>query len=372
MPLTITDLILCEQKVAYLRVDAELNILEYVGDDRLLQLQPAQLSDIKQYTATELIPELYGCEDLLQDILQGIMPKFCLENLNRVNITTGDTYYLNLSILPYQESHSPPQFVITLIDTSSWSHVQQTLTQQRNELDLLKQSLDDTNQRLQYILQRYVPPEVGKALMEKRILPELGGGVRCVSVLFADLRNYTTISERLTPAETIEILSICLEMVSKAIMSAGGVVVNYMGDGVMAIFNAPDEQADHAQRAVRAGMMIQTMAKEMRAKLPPNTPLLTFGVGINTGDALVGNIGAQWHHQYSAVGDTINVASRICSYARPNEVLIGSDCYELVQTDVLANALPPLKFKGKSQEMVVYQVEQWVGASYSLDDLHQV
>ncbi|EIJ41123.1 family 3 adenylate cyclase [Beggiatoa alba B18LD] len=354
--LSITDFVLREQKVAYLHINADLKIIEYRGDSTLL-LQVVQLDGTLHCMVTELIPELYGCEDLLLAMLQGDEPKFCLENLNRVNEATQEVTYLNLTIFPYDVQ----TLVITLLDITAWSQVQQTLTQQRNELHLLKQSLDDTNNRLQYILKRYVPAEVGKALMEKRIMPELGGTVRCISVLFADLRNYTTISERLTPTETIEILSICLDMVTQAIMSMGGVVVNYMGDGVMAIFNAPDEQPDHAQRVVKAGVMIQKMAKEMRAKLPPDTPLLTFGVGINTGDALVGNIGAQWHHQYSAVGDTINVASRICSYARPNEVLIACYTHDFVSKNIIANALPPLKFKGKSQEMVVYQVEEWIG-----------
>ncbi|EDN72132.1 adenylate/guanylate cyclase [Beggiatoa sp. SS] len=205
-------------------------------------------------------------------------------------------------------------------------------------------------------MQYYVPREVGKALMEKRIVPKLGGEEREVTALFADLRNYTSISEQLTPNQTIEMLHVCLDIATTAIAESGGVVVNYMGDAVMAIFNAPNEQADHAQRAVQAGLTIQAMMALYQQNTDNMIPSLHFGVGINTGMAVVGNIGAQWHYQYTAIGDTINVASRICSHARPNEVLIGTNTYAYVQNSITAQALAPLKFKGKSQEITVYQV----------------
>jgi adenylate cyclase len=127
----------------------------------------------------------------------------------------------------------------------------------------------------------------------------------------------------------------------------------------MAIFNAPDPQWDHAKRAVTAGLRMQAMAQEIfKERNHPDNPAISlyFGVGINTGYALVGNLGAQGQYQYTAVGDAINVASRICGHARPNEVLIGQNTYHHVMHEVRALPLPPMKFKGKSQELTVYQV----------------
>jgi adenylate cyclase len=88
---------------------------------------------------------------------------------------------------------------------------------------------------------------------------------------------------------------------------------------------------------------------------------LHFGVGVNTGMAVVGNVGAQWHYQYTAIGDAVNVASRICSHARPGEVLIGEDTYKYLEDRITADALAPMKFKGKSQEITVYQVRGMEG-----------
>jgi len=350
---TLLQSLFSEHKIAYTIVDHNLTVLDYGGNPTVF----VNTNDIPvSLQVMDLIPELNGCEDILQDILNGMLPRFQLENINRT-LPNEEIYYLNVVVLPYITitDGNSPQLLIVLTDTTTVTQVQQILTQQRNELSLLKHSLNDANQRLEYILQYYVPREVSKALMDEKITPKLGGGEREITTLFADLRDYTSISEKQTPNETIEMLHICLDIATSAIAEAGGVIVNYMGDAVMAIFNAPNEQPDHARRAVRAGLTLQAMTANYREQSRGAIPL-HFGIGINTGVALVGNIGAQWYHQYTAVGDTINVASRICSYARANEVLIGVNTYNYVQNFVTANILPPLKFKGKSQEMTVYHV----------------
>ena len=302
-------------------------------------------------SAIDIIPELCGCEDILQDVLDGILPQFQLENLNRT-LPNDDLLYLDLTILSYDKT----QLLIIFADTTVVANTQQALTQQRNELSLTRHTLIETNQRIEYILQYYVPREVGKALMEERLVPKLGGEEREITILFADLRNYTSTTENLTPNQTIEMLHVYLDIATTAIAESGGVIVNFIGDAVMAIFNAPDEQPDHSYRATQAGLTIQAMGSLYQQNRDDDIPALYFGVGINTGKAIIGNIGAQWHYQYTAIGDAVNVASRICSHARPNEVLIGNDTYEYVKDKVNAQPLPPIKFKGKSQEVTVYQV----------------
>jgi len=341
-----------EQKIAYILVDANFQLIEQCGENSLFAAgeRPTHL--------LEAVPELEGCEDILADILNGEVPRFDLENINRIS-ATGETLYINISVLAFRhEAHLQNHLLVMLSDITGLISIQHTLTQQHNDLKLLKRSLDDTNQRLEFILQRYVPREVGAALLENRILPGLGGELREVSVLFADLRNYTSISEKLQPAQIFELLNTCLDIATTAIGEAGGVIVNYMGDAIMAIFNAPNAQEDHAKRAVRAGLNIQLMAANYQNSDESSALLksLYFGVGINTGNAIVGNVGAQWHYQYTAIGDAVNVASRICSHARPGEVLIGKDTYRYLEDVITADALAPVKFKGKSQEITVYQV----------------
>ncbi|MCV6636747.1 adenylate/guanylate cyclase domain-containing protein [Candidatus Albibeggiatoa sp. nov. NOAA] len=342
------QLIFQHQKTAYAITDTEYNIIQYGGDTHLF-------GDTLQQEATlfDVVPELYGCEDVIEEVARGELPEFDLDNLNRI-LPNGETRYVDLALMPYQTEE--PHLLVLLVDKTEWTQTQQTLTQQRNELGLLKAKLDEVNERMEFIIQHYVPREVGKALMENRIAADLGGNVREVTALFADLRNYTSISEKCSPDEVIDLLHVCLEIAASAVEQEGGVVVNFMGDAIMAIFNAPNHQEDHAKRATKAGLIMQENMKQYLAENKDHVPPLYLGVGINTGQALVGNIGVQWHYQYTSVGDTINVASRICSQARPEEVLIGPNTYEYIKSQSQTKALPPMKFKGKSQEMVVYTV----------------
>lgn len=349
MPTKIFNLLLQEQRIAYLLTDRDFHIISCGGEVAGCLLTNDQPQDL-----LNIIPELIGSEDILLEVLNGTLPNFDLENINRVD-DKGETVYLNLHLQAYQAETKTAELLVVARDTSEWAKVQRTLTQQRNELHLLQHHLLQTNEQLEFILQHYVPREVSKGIMEKRIVPELGGELREISVLFADLRNYTSISEQLTPRETVEMLHVYLDLASAAVAKTGGVIVNYMGDALMAVFNAPTNQPDHAYQAVQAGLLMQQNAEEYRksqAVIPP----MYFGVGINTGQALVGNIGAHWHYQYTAVGDNVNVASRICSYARAGEVLIGANPYKKLPSNLEVEPLEPLKFKGKSQEIMVYRI----------------
>ena len=229
MHATLLQMLFNEHKIGYVIADHHLTVLDYGGKSTVFH-------EIDEVTCSlsllDFIPELNGCEDILQEILEGVLPSFQLENLNRTS-PNNDLCYINLTLLRYlpeTTSQIFPQVLVLLADTTAWAQSQQILTQQRNELSLLKHHLNETNQRLEYILQYYVPREVGKALMENRIVPQLGGEEREITVLFTDLRNYTSISEKLTPNETIEMLHIYLDIATTAIAEEGGVVVNYIGD----------------------------------------------------------------------------------------------------------------------------------------------
>jgi adenylate cyclase len=228
--------------------------------------------------------------------------------------------------------------------------------QQRNELRLLRRDLAKANEQLDFLLRHYVPSEVADALLEQRLLPQPGGELCTVSILFADLRGYTRTSEQLTAYQTIELLNGYLNTASEAIAEAGGTVTQYAGDQVMAIFNAPNDQPDHAWRAVEAGLAVQKSTAVYQDQTAPDLPRLHFGVGINSGPAVVGNIGARWRYNYSAIGDTTNVAARICSAARAQEILIGPATYEQVKERVTVSVATPMRFKGKSHPISVYQV----------------
>lgn len=344
--IALTETLLCEYKISYILLDAQQQILEYGGNIFSKKDKSASLY--------ELIPELMGCEDILQAILDKEIPNFEMEDINRYEDgEEEDITYLTIHIEPYLQYYEP-QLLVTLQDMSRYARVQQSLTQQRNELFLLKQSLDDTNQRLKYIMQRYVPQKVGEALMNNRQMPSLGGNTQEITTLFVDLCDYTHISEQQTPEETLEMLHIFMDITCAAIIDAGGVVVNYMGDAVMAIFNAPDPLEEHASHAVKAAIDMQIHASQSLQ----NQWSFYFSVGINTGQALIGNIGTQQHYQYTAVGDVVNIASRICSHAHAGEILIGHETYLQANeiNSIGVKALPPVTFKGKSKSIPVYSI----------------
>ena len=340
------DQLLDAQKIAYLLTDQQLKIQEWAGYAALLPDDLAVQADM-----TDLLPELLGSEEVLHDVINGQLPDFQMEGLNREQ-ADGEVHYLNLLFVP----HGEQQLLVLLSDTTEWLQNQQTLTQQRNELDLLQSRLAETNAQMDFLLKHYVPREVSRALLEKRIAPKLGGELREITVLFADLRDFTSLSETQSPDQTIEMLHVCMDMASTAIAESGGVVVNFMGDAVMAVFNAPNEQPDHALRAVKAGLAMQESFALYREDDSCEHPAIHFGVGINSGIALVGNMGAMNQYQYTAIGDDVNVASRICSYARAGEVLIGDKTYQYVRPKVMSRSLEPVKLKGKSQLVKVHQV----------------
>ncbi len=336
--------------IAYIILDAKQQLLDFGGEPLCF---PADVQlEAEDLSLEDLLPEMIGCEDILTDILEGNMPEFVMDNINRHDENGDEIAYINVQIRR-DNSQKEPQLLISLSDTSQYARIQQTLTQQRNQLYLLKQKLDDSNQRLEYILERYVPREVAKALMENRLNADLGGQAQEVTILFVDLRDYTRISERQTPEQTIDMLHVFMEITCNAILDFGGVVVNYMGDAVMAIFNAPNPQKDHALRAVQAAISMQ-----VKALNNDNQWGFSFGVGINTGKVLIGNIGSEQYHQYTAVGDEVNVASRICGHARPQEVLIGEKTLHetLKFAKIPTRALAPVTFKGKTKPLAVHTI----------------
>ena len=216
------------------------------------------------------------------------------------------------------------------------------LTEQRRLEDLRK------------IFERMVSPLVIQQLDLER-LRQRGGEQRLVTVLFADMRGFTSFAETVSPEELMEVLNQYLAVAAKAILEEGGTVDKFMGDAVMAWFNAPVEQPDHARRAVRAALRIREGVRQTQASLPRERRL-AFGVGIHTGLAVMGLVGTEKRQDYTIVGDTVNIAKRLEEAARENQILLSESTYRLAQGLVETRPLPPMHLKGKRQPVAVYEV----------------
>lgn len=220
--------------------------------------------------------------------------------------------------------------------------------------------------RLNAMFGRYVSGRVMQALLESPDMPALGGARREITVLFSDIRGFTTLSELLAPEEVVELLNEYFQRVCAALLAEEATIDKFIGDAVMAEFGAPLAQPDHADRALRAAIALQRNAQEfagwVRGRFPDRQlPDFAVGIGLHTGAAVVGNIGSQWRMEYTAVGDTVNTASRLEGMTKTVgcPILVSRATYEAAQQrgDKNFGAWHHLSVKGRSQEVEV--VELW-------------
>lgn len=204
---------------------------------------------------------------------------------------------------------------------------------------------------------RYVSPQVAAEILTLADVGklELGGEQRTVSVLFADIRGFTRMSEQMSPMEIIDMLNSYLSIIVERVLDNEGMVNKFAGDNVMVVWNAPQFQQGHAWLAVKAAWEAQQAIME-RQREDASLPRVQFGIGINTGEAVAGNMGSSGRAEYTVIGDAVNVASRICGAAAGGEVWIGGETWRQVKGYVEVEELQPQSFKGKAEPVSVYRV----------------
>jgi adenylate cyclase len=222
-----------------------------------------------------------------------------------------------------------------------------------DEVKLLVQAARELR-RLDAAFRPYLPSVVAQRIRggEGAAAARLGGEEREVSVLFADLASFTTFSETRSPTVVIAMLNEYWAVVVPVIDAAGGVIEQFAGDGVMAIFNAGGDQPDHARRAARAALAIVEAGRPL-ADAHPDWP--TFRVGVNTGPAVIGNVGVAGRLSFAAIGDTSNVAARLMSAGEPGQVVIAGTTWRALGPGRDGVSLGPTRLKGKRDP-----VDAWV------------
>jgi class 3 adenylate cyclase len=208
--------------------------------------------------------------------------------------------------------------------------------------------------QLDGLFRSYISPGVATTLLSDPEQAGLGGRVIDVSVLMADLRGFTPFSERSTPEVVVAMLNTYYGAVVPVILEHGGTVVQFVGDAVMAIFNAPARQPDHALRAARAGLGLQ---RAVEAVATGHIDWPRFRVGINTGPALVGNIGAAQMRNYTAIGDTTNLAARLEGLAEPGTVVVGATTAALLGDAVRISERRAVHVAGKRDPVDCFVLE---------------
>lgn len=209
-------------------------------------------------------------------------------------------------------------------------------------------------------MERFLSPEVVEMIAANPQEVKLGGVSQKVTILFADIRNFTSLSETLPPEKIVEILNEYFTRVTDVIFDYGGTLDKYLGDGVMAIFGAPLSKGNDAASAVRSAIAIQRLVGEMnRDASARGWPRLGVGIGVNTGMVTAGNIGSPRRIDYTVIGDPVNVAARLMANAGAGQTLISEDTARDLGADSAFTLyrLAPLQVKGKSQPVPVFSVD---------------
>ena len=210
-------------------------------------------------------------------------------------------------------------------------------------------------QQIQGLLERYVASPVVKQALASPGTVSLGGTRQTLTILFADVRGFSTLSAQISPEVLIELLNQYMRVAADAILDQEGTLDKFMGDAVMAWFNAPIPQEDHTLRAVKAAIGMRDAVNALHKELPPQFQL-GFGAGIHHGPAVLGLVGTEKRIDYTAIGDSVNTAKRIQENAAEGQILITADAYAFVKDQIQVRQIEPVQAKGKRQPIEVYEL----------------
>jgi len=221
-----------------------------------------------------------------------------------------------------------------------------------------KQAADESRaaqQAIRRTFELYASRKVVERLLADPSQVRLGGVQQPVTILLADLRGYTAVAETLPPAQLVDVLNGHLTVAAQAVLDYDGTISQFIGDLVMAIYNAPLPQPDHAVRACRAALALQEGMRQYHAGLAPELRM-SFGVGIVTGEAVVGNIGGLEQRNYTAIGDTVNLSQRLEEMAGGGRILIAESTRRVLGSLARVESCGLVPIRGRAEPVEVYEL----------------
>ena len=207
--------------------------------------------------------------------------------------------------------------------------------------------------------QYYLTASVINEMLKDPTKLKLGGDKKDLTVLFSDIRGFTTISEKLTPEELVHLLNEYLTAMTEIVFKYDGLLDKYMGDAIMAVYGAPLHQPDHRIRACRTALdMIESLKKLQQKWSEEGRPILNIGIGINSGDMVVGNMGSQMRFDYTVMGDSVNLGSRLEGINKEygTSIIISEYTYEGVKDVLTCRELDSVRVKGKKLPVKIYEL----------------
>jgi adenylate cyclase len=205
--------------------------------------------------------------------------------------------------------------------------------------------------------QRLLSPAIAQQVLEGKVSIQKGGEGRQTTVLFSDIRGFTSMSEAENPQVIVDMLNEYFELMVDVIFKHEGTLDKFVGDEIMALFGAPVSHGDDAVRAVRTAIeMLEVLAELNAARARAGAPEIRIGIGINTGHVVAGYIGSSKALEYTVIGDTVNTGARLCSIAKAGEIIISQSTLDQLGDRFDVVELPPTQVKGKSQALKIYNV----------------
>lgn len=217
-------------------------------------------------------------------------------------------------------------------------------------------------------ISRLIPPSVVEQVVNGELTIRKGGRLTEITMLYSDIRGFTAMSDGAPPEDVVNTLNEYFEVMVEVLFRHHGTLDKFVGDEIIGLFGAPIDMVNHEYKSVACAIdMLRSLEEFNRTREAENQPPIHIGIGVNTGEVITGAIGSTRALQYTAIGDAMNVASRLVSLAKPGEIIISDLTYSRIADRIAAEPLPPVRVKGKAEEMQIFRVighrgHEWSGA----------
>jgi adenylate cyclase len=263
-------------------------------------------------------------------------------------------------IMGFRYSIPISKLMMATRETSNGNYRHKVILKRNDELGNLATAFNEMNEKLwknslmQESFGKYVGSEILEMIMANPQNTWLKGHRNEATILFADIRGFTSYSDSKEPEQVVAMLNKYFEIATNAILEYGGYVDKFVGDAVLGVFGVPVYRKNHVERAVKAAFRLQQKLQE--ASKTDNKLYAAVGIGIDTGIVVSGNIGSQAKMEYTVIGDSVNVASRLNGLARSGEIIISRNVVSIIKEIIEIEALPVQNIKGKTQPIEVFKV----------------
>lgn len=313
--------------------------------------EPRILNDLKAYLLEH--PESPSTKLIVEEGISSSLTCPLVAN----DVVTGFIFFSSIKPNTYQDQH------IVLFQQIA-GELSLTLEKSRAYEDLYLR-----NEFIKKVFGQYVTNEVAEAVLNNEGPLDLGGERRIVTVLMADLRGFTPMSEILPPEEVVDALNVHLGTMSHIVMKYGGNIDNFIGDAIMAVFGIPMTKPDDVARAVACAIEMQNAMVSVNAKIKGRElPELSMGIGLSTGEVVAGNIGSEMRLKYSVIGSTVNLGARIEGLTSGGQIFASDATYSAVSDIIRAGGHLNVQLRGMNQPVPIYEITG-IGGEHNIDKI---